>query len=190
MRNFFKNTRGALVVELMIILPTLFLVFMAMIVFFDAFHKWMKFTTASYTITDLISRQTVVDDNFLFSLDGVFDTISDAKNETDTWFRVSSIKKNDSALSILWSVHTSPTTQLPLRPVDIDSYVPNISINEHLLIIETFSPFTPAFDWVGLNDTFFTETIATSSRFSSKLANLDHLDYDDPSDDGIDDPLN
>ena len=190
MKKFFQNERGVITVELMVILPTLLLTFMAMIVFFDAFHKWMKFTTASYTITDLISRQTVVDDNFLFSLDGVFDTISDTNNDSDTWYRVTSVKKTDSTISILWSVHTAPVAQLSLIPTDIENHIPNKSINEHLLLVETFSPFTPAFDWVGLNGILFTETIATSSRFSSKLANLDHLIYSPPSDDGVDDPLN
>ncbi len=189
MKKFLKNENGVLITEFMVILPVLLLWFMALIVFYDAFHKWMKFTTATYTISDLLSRQTIVEDSFIQSLDGLFDTISNSKSKDDTWLRVTSVQKNDGVISILWSVDTSHVPQPSFLASDIQDSIPNLGIDEHLLLIETYSPYIPAFDWVGLNALTLNESVATSSRFSSKLINLDHLNFDEPSDDGVDDPL-
>jgi hypothetical protein len=189
MKKFFKNIEGAVIAEFMVILPVLMFWFMGMIVFYDAFHKWMKFTAATYTVSDLLSRQTIIEDSFIESLDGLFDSVSDAKSKSDTWIRVSSLRKSAGALEILWAVDTSDILQPTITNADIESYVPNRAIDEHLILIETFSVYNPVFDWVGLNLTNLNEAVASSPRFSSKLVNLDHLNYGTPSDDGVDNPL-
>ena len=189
MKKFNRDERGVLVIEFMIMLSTLMLCFLGMFVFFDAFQKWMKFSTASYTVSDLLSRQTIVDDNFILSLDGVFDTISDSRSREETWLRVTSLKKVSGNISILWTVETSDFPQLDPLAADIEDLVPNMGVDEHLLLIQTYSPYSPGFSWVGLSGITLRESIATSSRFSSKLVNSDHLDFDGATDDGIDDPL-
>jgi hypothetical protein len=189
MKKFYKNERGVLVTEFMFMLPALMLCFLGMFVFFDAFHKWMKFTTASYTISDLLSRQTIVDDDFILSLDGVFDTISGSRDRENSWLRVTSVKKSGGNLTILWSIETSDFPQTTPVAVDIEDLIPNSTIDEHMLLVQSYSPYSPGFSWVGLNGITLRENIAISSRFSSKLVNSDHLEFDESTDDGIDDPL-
>jgi len=59
-----------------------------------------------------------------------------------------------------------------------------------VVVLQSYRPFNPLFDWVGVSETTFTNVITSPLRFSSSLINQDHLitssdsvegvDYDDP----------
>lgn len=191
--RFKADKTGVMTLEFMILLPILLMWFAGMFVFFDAFHKWMKSLKASYTVADLLTRQTVIDDAFIFALDGVFDSISQTKNKDGTWLRVSQVRKIDDALEMLW---TTPTYSNDVEGVlefsieDVRDNIPLMANNEYVIVVQSYRPFSPVFDWVGLDVTTFSNIVVAPLRFSSSLINQDHpitsvetnegIDTDDP----------
>jgi hypothetical protein len=175
--------------EFMFILPVLLMWFAGMFVFFDAFHKWMKSLKGTYTVSDLLTRQLVVDDPFIFALDGIFDAISQSKEKGETWLRVSQVRMSDNGLELLW---TTPTYGDGVVLVDnfsiedIRGNIPALVENEYITVLQSYRPFNPLFDWVGLSSTIFTNTIAAPLRFTSELINLDHPSTSPDTDQGLD----
>jgi hypothetical protein len=175
--------------EFMILLPVLLMWFAGMFVFFDAFHKWMKSLKASYTVADLLTRQTSIDDAYIFALDGIFDSISQAKDGDETWLRVSQVKMNGDALELLWTTPTykDETEEILLFSIeDIRNDIPTMVDNEYVIVVQSYRPFNPVFDWVGISATTFSNTIVAPLRFSSSLANEDHPITSPDTDEGLD----
>lgn len=187
--KFKSDNTGVMTMEFMVLLPVLLMWFAGMFVFFDAFHKWMKSLKASYTISDLVSRQTVVDDAFIFALDGLFDSISQTKDKGTTWVRVSQVRQFNGALELLWTTPTyddgvvlSDTFSIE----DIRGNIPTLVDNEYVVVLQSYRPFNPLFDWVGISATTFSNTIVAPLRFTSNLINQDHPITSSDSDDGLD----
>jgi len=102
-----SDNSGVMTMEFMVMLPVLLMWFAATFVFFDAFHKWMKALKATYTVSDMLSRQGTITDASLIALDNVFDTLTQSKNPGLSWIRVTSIQQNEATgLEVLWSAST------------------------------------------------------------------------------------
>jgi len=86
-----SDNSGVMTMEFMVMLPVLLMWFAATFVFFDAFHKWMKALKATYTVSDMLSRQGTITDASLIALDNVFDTLTQSKNPGLSWIRVTCV---------------------------------------------------------------------------------------------------
>jgi hypothetical protein len=193
MKRFFSRFKaddtGVMTLEFMILLPVILMWFAAVFVFFDAFHKWMKSLKASYTVSDLISRQLEVDDAYIFALDSIYDKISQSKNNDDTWLRVSQVRLIDDVLELMWTTPTYTGSDGGVDPFSVEDvrvHIPAIENNEYLIVVQTYRPFNPVFDWVGIAATTFSNTIVSPLRFSSSLINHDHPITSATTDEGID----
>lgn len=186
MKNLFKKYKsdntGVMTMEFMVLLPILLMWFAGTFVFFDAFHKWMKSLKATYTISDLLSRQLSIDDQYLFDLDRIFDKLSFSRDPDNTWFRVTHLRYAGGALQLIWSTETKDQTSFTNAPgqmdglAEIQQYIPTLVSGEYITLLQSYRPFNPLFDWVGLEGTTFTNTIAAPQRFTSELINDDHRD--------------
>jgi hypothetical protein len=173
----------------MILLPVLLMWFTGMFVFFDAFHKWMKSLKATYTVSDLLTRQLVIDDDFIFALDGIFDTISQSRDGDETWLRVSQVRMDDGALELLWTTPTYPSAGEEIIPFTLEHIrenIPTLADREYVVVIQSYRPFNPLFTWVGIDATTFSNTIVSPLRFTDELRNVDHPNESTATDEGID----
>lgn len=170
---FRRDDRGSTTVEFMFFVPLIFMWFAALFVFFQGFHGWMKATKATYAISDMLSRQTEIDDAFIVALDGVFDAVSQSENTDASWLRVSSVRKRDDILEIMWSTETASGSPASIDVADIQDHIPNLINNEYVVLVESYRPFNPVFSWVGIDDMVFENHIATPLRFSGRLINSD-----------------
>jgi hypothetical protein len=187
--RFKSDNTGVMTLEFMILLPVLLMWFAGMFVFFDAFHKWMKSLKASYTVSDLLSRQLVVDDTFIFALDSIFDKISQSKSNDGSWLRVSQVRMIDDSLELLWTTPTYKDGTTELKTFSIESIrddIPGIVNNEYVIVVQSYRPFNPVFDWVGISATTFSNTIVSPLRFTTELVNTDHPNNSADTDEGID----
>ncbi|GLQ33915.1 hypothetical protein GCM10007939_01980 [Amylibacter marinus] len=191
LKSYLSDKRGVVTLEFMMLVPALFLWFAGTFVFFQGIHGWMKAKKASYAVSDMLSRQTEVDNAFIDALDGVFDSVSQSEDFAQSSIRVSSVY-NDATdgLEMKWHWPPNPPAQTPHQLSDITSHIPQLTDGEYILVVETFRPFTPLFDWVGLDPMTFENTIGSVSRFSAKLSNTDFPDASTATDDGVetDDP--
>ncbi|MEM7242367.1 MAG: hypothetical protein AAF429_09295 [Pseudomonadota bacterium] len=186
--RFRSDERGILSLELVIIVPLMLFWFAGTFVFFNAFHKWLKGVKANYTVADLISRQTSINNDFIYALDGVFDSISETRDAGSSYFVVTALQWHDHdddpdtdlEMAIVWSEATNSDELTPtgVKIEDIEdrmpSYVPEY---DQAIYVQSYTPYTPLFDWVGIPPIVFENDIVATLRFSPQL---DHEEYPDP----------
>ena len=108
LRRFRSETRGAAVLEAVIITPVLIWVYVGSFVFFDAFRTYSNSVRATYAVADVISREQ---NNLTpFDLDGfanLFATI--VRNNADVRMRMSQIiyDANTDSMRVDWSHATN-----------------------------------------------------------------------------------
>jgi Flp pilus assembly protein TadG len=170
-RQFRDEIGGNVTMEAMLALPILFWAYMAMFVFFDAYRAKNTNIKAAYTISDLLSRETVpLDQTYLDGLDDMFAYLTTAK--TRGWLRITVIGYNDKTggYTLDWSRATGKEN--PVYTVgDLDQLakkLPLISAGETLIVVETFARYTPSFS-VGLVTLSLDNFVVTTPRFAPTL---------------------
>lgn len=217
--GFASETRGAIAVELVIVLPLLLWALAATAVFFDGFRTRYMAQVAVQTVADAMSRETAAfTSEYMEGMNAVFDHL--ASNSTTTRLRISSVRWNatTSTNELVWSYGTRGLTPLPdttftllaandheglqalfgsdtsgtfadaslQMPVpDLATRIPPILNGEAMLLVESFSIWTP-FAAVGLGQMRLQNVVAIRSRFSSQQVTDDDdgngyvADPDDP----------
>jgi|GEM_PF-1904501 len=184
--KFKSDQTGAMTLEFVIMLPVLMLWFAGMFVFFDAFHKWMKSLKATYTVSDMVTRQLEIDRPYLMALDSIFDKISQSRDTDKTWFRIIQVKQVNGTPVIEWQDNTSDPKAADFTIADISAELPTLVDNEHILYFESYRPFSPLFDWVGIDAVTFENNISASLRFTSSLEHTAYPQETPETDEGID----
>lgn len=198
MKNWQKDESGATMVEFLVVLPLIFLWFGAGFVFFDAFTVSTTAKRSTYTISDILSRLSVVTDENIEDIARVFQALSGEGENTSV--RVSTIRGVGSDLEVIWSTESKYNgntfvTSASAGPSEdrIDRYVPQLAEQEEMIMVETFRPYDALFDWVGIKDRDLESVSVVFIRFSPVLANDDQPEPapgdtgTDPGDIGLED---
>jgi len=175
-RAFYRDTRGTMVVEFVIMLPLLTTLLVAMVVYFDAFRTKSVNLKAAYTLSDMISREVpIIDGDYVDGLKIVFDFL--VESPQPTWIRVSLIQfdtgdvdnpgdSSDDRYFVRWSdatdgepVHTDATIAA------IKGDIPIMPHGDSVLIVESHMKYFPAFN-VGLDPIDLDNRIVTRPRFA------------------------
>jgi Flp pilus assembly protein TadG len=175
-RNYIDDRNGSASVELAIISPILFFLFGGMFAYYHAIYEKSRAWTATYAVSELLSRQTVVEDEFISALGSVYGVISKSKAENLPWIRVSSISMTENGLFVLWSTSTSENHAELTTTDSVEKFFPELSAGESIILTETSRNFMPIIGWVGLTNKSYTNVIATIPRFTATLQNLDALE--------------
>jgi hypothetical protein len=183
MRNWIKTrialfkveTQGSVSVEFMLILPLLFWWYAASFVFFDAFSANNRALKTSYMVSDILSRQTEIDNDYLDGLETFLEFMTNV--ESGIWIRVTSVQfSTDDGYEVDWSYSTGSETALvtsQLTSLDLDdNYLPLMANGESVILSETYVPYQPGYD-VGLLARTYSNVIVTRPRFTSQIANTD-----------------
>ena len=147
--SFARDNRGTLAVETALMLPMLAFWYMGTYVFFDAYKSYAKSIKASYTISDIISRERDgIDAAFIDGLDGLFDRMNYSAG--DPWIRISRVTFDDDPTDVYvlnWSYATDGHAALTQTDINnmIDDFLPIMADDETLIITETRMPYRPAF---------------------------------------------
>lgn len=149
LRRFRSETRGAAVLETVIIMPVLIWLYVGSFVFFDAFRTYSSSVRATYAVADVISREQ---NNLTpFDLEGIaniFATI--VRNNGDVRLRMSQIiyDADTDSMRVDWSHATNGEARL--FTANLDDFVgllPAMSDAERLILVESFVPYRTAFDF-------------------------------------------
>ncbi|WP_068114498.1 TadE/TadG family type IV pilus assembly protein [Tropicimonas marinistellae] len=170
LRRFLVRDDGAMSVETAIILPALCYIYVGSFVWFDAFRMQNLNLNATYTISDMLSRESNgVDRDYFDGLDEVYDYLT--KGNHPTQLRVSVIEctancnADDSRqLAVCWSEAT--TGRVELTDADVqgkNSIVPIFDNADQLIMTETFMIYNPAFN-VGLGSQKLENVVFTRPR--------------------------
>lgn len=182
-RNFLKDESGVLLAEALILLPLLVWGFLALVVYWDVFRTINVTQKAAYSISDMISRQGVITNQFVDGLENVLSFLTPGAPASR--MRVTSIEFDegtnnqaawdaDDSFILLFSrspgnevaTHTSVT----INETAFRNRIPVMSDLESVVIVETWVDYEPDFDVgvlnmaPGLTDQTFTQFIVTRPR--------------------------
>ncbi|MGC9367906.1 MAG: TadE/TadG family type IV pilus assembly protein [Paracoccaceae bacterium] len=170
--RFHRDERGWMTAEAVLILPVLIWWYLGSLVFFDAYDARSINLKASYTISDLFSRNLdgEIDANEIEAMGDMFDYLT-ANHGADGAIRVSLVHCSDDCdqpgreLSLDWSYGTDGKPALTGADLSIyDEVIPMMALGDRVFVIETFSRYEPPFN-VGLTEDSYSNVVVTRPRF-------------------------
>lgn len=170
LKQFVRDETGTVMAETVIVLPMLLWSYLAMFVYWDSFRSMNTVQKASYTISDIISREMkALPESYFDGMKSVIELMID--RDQDVKMRITSITYKQSALQfqVLWSYSPGPlASKLPELTTAtlqaLKSRIPAMSDADYATIVETEMPYVPAFN-VGLNTMTLKQFIITRPRF-------------------------
>lgn len=150
--KFKADTSGAALVEMGMLLP--FLVFMMAggIVVQDAIRVTYLQSKATYTVSDMASREdNFVDSNFFDGMDSVYRFLTN--NNYPTELRISTVEctsecesQTERVLEFCWSTSTDGLPDLTNADMDLyEARIPLFAAGDTMLMTEAFLEYTPLF---------------------------------------------
>ena len=171
--KFRDDTRGTVAVEAAIVLPMLFWAFLATALFFDMFQTRSTTEKAAFTVSDLLSRETVaIDDTYLESMYDLFQSIS--KLDDVNGMRVSVITWDsvNAKYTLDWSEGVGGNGVLGLTETQLAGLadnLPDLVGGERLIVVQSWGKYDPPIN-VGLGVVDMDTFVFTRPRFAPLLA--------------------
>lgn len=178
-RRFGRDESGTLMAEAVIVLPVMLWAYLALFVYWDAYRSLNSMQKASYTLSDMISREMLpVNQTYVNGMRSVMEYLID--DDQDVAVRVSSVTWSgvNNRFQIHWSATTS-TTMPALTTTTLQTLIndggatnvrmPDMADGDYVVLIETTVGYHPAFN-VGLEDSVQEQFIVTRPRFVPCIA--------------------
>jgi Flp pilus assembly protein TadG len=172
LRAFAKDESGVLLAEALLLVPLLIWGFLALFVYWDVFRTINVTQKAAYSIADLLSRQVVVNTQFVDGLQNVLTFLTPGTPESR--LRITSLEYDEGDDEYVLLFSRSPGGKVtPHDQASIQTLKPQIPTMDDLdsvIIVETWVDYTPDFDigvlnvTPGLVDHTFTQFIVTRPR--------------------------
>ncbi len=175
LRRFARRSDGSLSVEAAIIMPLLCAVYVGSFVWFDAFRIQNINLKATYTIADMISRESDgIDQDYFDAMETIYDYLTYGEHATQ--LRLSIIECTDDCgdealrvLEVCWSKATTGRDLLTTTELVTNSaIVPLFPKGDELIVAETFMAYNPAFN-VGLDGQILENTVFTAPRMPGQM---------------------
>lgn len=163
-KSFRRDESGATIVEFALLAPVLFCVLLASVTAFDLFRSAQNVEKATFSIGDMLSRQTTISASTLTGVLGFMRNV--APSSRDGGLRVTSIGKQNGAFVVRWSRSLGenvPTSAIPT------SILPDIANGDTVLVTESFVPHEAMFAGFGLSDVTFTANAVHRPRFVTSI---------------------
>ena len=169
--RFTSREDGGLSIETVFAVPMLVWALTATFVFWDAFKTLNISQKATYTVADMLSRETdPIDADYLASVHEIFDFL--AGDSGDNAIRVTVVPKvlnettNTEELQLVWSEGSDVNAYTDLEP--IRDRLPTLALGEHMIVVESEQEWSPGFD-VGVGTYRFRKVAIARPRFSPQL---------------------
>jgi len=172
-QRFLRGQHAGLSVEAVLIFPILIWGYFGMFVLFDGYRSMAANVRASYTISDLLSRETdYITPNYMNGMNDVLDILTQSPNPTV--LRVSVIKYNadTNKHDLEWSYSTagsgSAAAITDATLAELMPHVPNMANPGVAIVVETYVAFIPFIN-ITLQPFYFESIVVTRPRFASQL---------------------
>jgi Flp pilus assembly protein TadG len=166
LRRLRQDERGVSAVEFALIVPLLLAVLLGTVTMFDAFRTAQAAEKGTFTVGDMLSRQTAISQTLLNSmLTFVEKTVN---FDGAARLRVSSISNAAGSLVLDWS-HSAGDQNLAIDPIDY-AVVPDIAVGDSVVLTEVFIPHRAFIAGFGFDRIVYNNKAVTRPRFVGKIA--------------------
>jgi Flp pilus assembly pilin Flp len=176
--RFRTDERGALSVETVLMVPLMTFLMIAMFVYYQVFHQDSLLAKSSFTITDIMSRETVpINQDYVNNMQLLLETVSNVQSTIS--FRVALVKYDElnDDMIMRWSAIPTGGTIPAYTQATIDNLrgqIPDMADADSVIILETSMPYVPPFlggsFWISQVPSLnFRNLIVMRSRFVSEL---------------------
>ena len=171
--RFFRDERASISVEIVVCLTVLLWAYAVFFMWWDGFRTAMKVEKATYTVSDLMSRELgMIDQAYVDGMNTMFGFLT---NEDDgTSMRVSVVSRKLQADGVTeynaleWS-HVSGTGFAPHTDMTaIDARIPMMGLGAQVVVVETHLVWDPAIR-SGLPDMDASTLVVTSPRYLAQV---------------------
>ena len=143
----FTDTSGIASIEFALLAPLLIVLLLASVTLFDLYRTAKTAEAASFNVSDILSRQLEVNNNFLAMTYRIL-LRSTGRSEASVRYRVTSIKTVEGVTMIDWSFAISPSVKM--TAADLKKLkLPLLSKNDSVVLVETWSKQSPLFEILG-----------------------------------------
>lgn len=170
-RRNLRDETGSFSVEAVLMFPMLVWAFMGLYVFFEGLRESNINLKATYTISDLLSRETdEIDQDYLDGVNSVYAWLSRSANPVS--LRVTVVRYDGAADRHLrvWSRGVAGKADLTQAEVEeqLSPRIPIMADDSTVIVVETWTTYDPLMD-IGLTDTEVYNAVVTSPRFTDQL---------------------
>lgn len=171
-RRFSNDEQGTMTVEFVVVFPLLMLWFIGSFVFFQTYRNYSHAEKASFAIADIMSRQTEVDSDFIDELKPLFEGMQ-PRPSANQWMRVSSISfDEDDGYEVLWSRAVGGGEALADAST-MTEFLPEMIDGDTVILTETYVPYRPMVDWVGIPELTWGNRVVSRPRYVSSVSKID-----------------
>lgn len=174
-KRFQNDQAGTITVEFAIVVPLLITLMVMSFEVFDAFKSYGRASKATAAVTDIISRQTTIDQQFVTELHEVMDAMMPWLNEDKT-MRVTTFSWDKSkGYEVVWS-YTSGNTQKwtnEMLTSGLGDMLPPIASGDTVVLTEVEIPHRSLVRWMGLDDLVWSIDQTTRPRFVTCITDTD-----------------
>jgi uncharacterized protein (UPF0333 family) len=178
LRRFGDDTQASMTVEFVVAVPLLMLWFVGSFVFWDGFRSRSHASKAAYTVADIMSRYTqTIDNSKLDDLFALQTKLLPRANGAASMRITSVCYREDSAgnngeFSIHWSRGLGGAQ--PMQLIDLPlSIMPTMASGDTIILTETWVPWQPIVDWVGITNQVWRTHLVNRPRFKQIIPNSD-----------------
>lgn len=179
LRRFWSETNAAVAFETVIVFPFLVWAWVGTFIFFDAYRVYNTSIKATYTVADLLSRQTCT--VYEADIEGMSAMLAAMIRDTDrVEMRATQILRTSGGDYLVdWSEATGTLADYATPSLAaIEDRLPDMAEGERIVLVESFIDYEPAFD-IGLNNLTFDNFTVTRPRYAGQVPYSD--DPDEPS---------
>ncbi|MEM7718397.1 MAG: hypothetical protein AAF222_04280 [Pseudomonadota bacterium] len=175
-RQTMRDERGSFSVEAILMFPMLVWAFMAMYVFFEGLRESNINLKATYTIADVLSRETEeINMRYLNNMNTIYGWL--ARTDRNTEIRISVVIWNAETQEhdLYWSRGIGGVEDLTAALVrtNITPRVPIMADKASAIVVESWVDYTPIMEIpimpIGLQETEIYNVVVTAPRFTDQL---------------------
>ncbi|WP_108483403.1 TadE/TadG family type IV pilus assembly protein [Oceaniglobus ichthyenteri] len=171
LRLFTGDENGSYAIETALIVPMLLWGMLATYTFVDGYRMQALNLRATYTISDLLTRQwNPVDQDFMTGLGRYHEFLTNDSHDTKMRITVVYYLSDTDEHKLVWSYSNDAskpkTTKANLK--QLKDAIPVLANADTAIIVETWMDYKPPFA-IGLSETEFANRVITSPRFVPQL---------------------
>jgi Flp pilus assembly protein TadG len=162
--QFRRDQKGASIIEFALLAPILLALLLGTVTLFDLFRTLQGVEKATFTVGDMMSRETEMNQAKLNSMLTLMRQM--LPPASDGGLRVSSFTRKNGAFLQNWSKPVG--SAVPTTPV-VTTGLPLVAEGDSVLITESFVPHRAFVDTLGLDAILFKASAVHRPRFVTKL---------------------